>query len=364
MSFTLVRDAHVAVKPVVSGTGKNKTLQAEVVVNDQFTHRFPARSRISKHLEVMQPDDLAERLTGGSFFFIDAEQGDGAQLVDFRDGQYHGFIHTDESVAKFMETLGFQSRKAMPGHRQRRGSNEDGTELVLRKVWSRDEIMVPGFSDDGGNFHSQLSFMWNPYVKTINSAFDLVRMICTNGMIGLTNFLNTKIPLMNRWEEHLDIASRQIQNKVNSVVLERVQAMQHERASVGDCLLLEQHAYDRLYAPGAKTDDERDRLLALMTAVSPSVHCGGVYQDAVFTNKSLAAQLPSHLTNFDAWNIATELRSHTNQSKKSSDHGLDRFANGIMFDTDDYGVAGANQLGAPRLASFSDPDRAFFGTMH
>lgn len=364
MSFTLVRDAHVDVKPVVSGHGKNRVIEAEVTIDDKFVHRFPHHSRVSKHLEVMQAQDLAERLSGGSFFFVDAEKGDGPQLVDFRDGQYRGFIHTDESVGKFMEVLGFQERGLLPGHRRRRGSNEDGTDIVLRKVWSRDEIMVPGFADSGGDFHSQLSFTWNPYVKTINSMFDLIRIICTNGMIGLTNFLNTKIPLMNRWEEHLDIASRQIQNKVNSVVLERVAAMQAERASVGDCLLLEQHAYDRLYAPGAKTDDERDRLMTLMTAVAPSVHCGTVYQDAVFTNKSLAAQLPSHLTNFDAWNIATELRSHTNQSKKSSDHALDRFANGVMFDADDYNVASAHQLGAPRLAAFSDPDRAFFGTMH
>jgi hypothetical protein len=363
MTFELIRNAQVAVTPIVTGTGKSRAVQAEVTINDKYQHRFPASSRVSKHLDVMEADDLAERLTGGSYFFVDGDKGDGLQLVDFRDGQYNGFVHPDESVSKFMEVIGFQARAAMPTHRTRRGHNEDGTQIVLRKVWSKDEIAVPGFQH-GGEFHSELSFVWNPFVKTINSSFDLIRLICTNGMVGLTSFLNTKVPLLNRWEEHLDIASRQIQNKVNSIVIDRVQAMRAEQASVGECLLLEQHAYDRLYAPGAKSEDERARLLALMSATSPSAHLAGVYQDSVFTNKSLAAQLPAHLTHFDVWNIATELRSHTNQSKKSSDNALDRFANGIMFDNDDYSVAGANQLGAVRTASFSDPERAFFGLVN
>jgi hypothetical protein len=363
MSFDLVRDANVTVTPIVSGTGKQRSVCAEVVINDKYQHRFPASSRVSKHLDVMDAPDLAERLTGGSYFFVDGEQGAGPQLVDFRDGQYNGFVHPDASLTKFMEVIGFQTRAAMPGHRTRRGTNEDGTQIVLRKVWTKDEIMVPGFQE-GGEFHSELSFVWNPFVKTINSSFDLVRLICTNGMVGLTNFLNTKVPLLNRWEEHLDIASRQIQNKVNGIVVERVQGMTGERASVGECLLLEQHAYDRLYAPGAKTEDERARLLALMSAVSPSAHLEGVYQSAVFQNKSLAAQLPAHLTHFDVWNIATELRSHTNQSKKSSDNALDRFANGIMFDDAGYNAAGANQLGAVRTASFADPERAFYGLVN
>lgn len=361
MTFELIRNAQVEVTPIITGTGKSRAVQAEVTINDKYQHRFPASSRVSKHLDVMEADDLAERLSGGSYFFVDA--GLGEQLVDFRDGQYNGFVHPDESIAKFMEVIGFQARAALPGHRTRRGHNEDGTQVVLRKVWSKDEISVPGFQH-GGEFHSQLSFVWNPFVKTINSSFDLIRLICTNGMVGLTSFLNTKVPLLNRWEEHLDIASRQIQNKVNGIVVDRVQAMRAEQASVGECLLLEQHAYDRLYAPGAKTEDERARLLALMSAVSPSAHLGGVYQGSVFTNKSLAAQLPAHLTHFDVWNIATELRSHTSQSKKSSDNALDRFANGIMFDADEYSVAGANQLGAVRTASFSDPERAFFGQVH
>lgn len=357
--FKLVRDAHVDVKQVVSGQGKARISQAEISVNGgEFTHRFGAKSRVSKHLDLMTPQDLAARMQGGSFFFIDD------QLVDFRDGMYvagNGFVHTDESVKVFMDILGFQARKTMPFHHSRKKGADD-SDVVLRKVWNENEILVPGYQA-GGDFRSELSFVWNPYVKTINSSFDLVRLICTNGMVGLTSFLNTKVPLMNRWEEHLDIAARQIQNKVSAIVVDRVGAMATERASIGDCLLIEQHAFDRLYAPGDRSQNERERLLQLMAAVSPKEHLGTVYKDAVFTDKNLASQLPGHLSNFDIFNIATELRSHTGQSSKSSDNALDKFANGILFEQDNNFMASAARLSGVGTASFADAERAFYGSM-
>lgn len=353
--FSLLRNADVRVTQIIDDKKRNV---AEIVVNDQLTHRFAASSRISKHLDVMTAGDLQDRLTGGSFFFV------GDTLVDHRNNQYNGFVHTDAAVATFMDLLGYQKVTDMPRHRGRqRTSDLDGSDdLVLRKVWTKNEIVVPGFAT-GAEFNTELSFVWNPFVKTINSSFDLVRLICTNGMIGLTSFLNTKIPLMNRWEEHLDIASRQIQNKVNSIVTERVQRMPSERASVADCLLLEQHAFERLSSPSVKTPAERERLKNIITSVSPKFHLHNTYQDAVFANKNLASQLPAHLSCYDTFNIATELRSHTLSTAKSSDNALDKFANGIMFDREDNFVAGASRYTSPKLSAFSSVDTAFFGTM-
>lgn len=354
-NFQLFRDADVKVRQFTNSKGVN---EAEITVNGEYVHRFKPSSRVSKHLDVMTPKDLEERMTGGSYFFVED------QLVDWRDGLYNGFVHTDESIGKFMEVLGYQTQREQPWHRGGRGgahSKRDGdSDIVLRKIWNESEIIVPGYQQ-GGDFTSQLSFTWNPFVKTINSAFDLVRLICTNGMVGLTSFLNTKVPLVNRWEEHLDIASVQIQNKVNSIVIDRVQAMSRERASVADCLLLEQHVYDRLHEGGAKEPGEREQLLGLLAAVSPQAHLADVYKFGVFQDKALASQLPAHLTNFDTFNIATELRTHTSASKKSSDNALDKFANGIMFDNENHHVGA--KVSATGLASFSDPEAAFFGRM-
>ena len=352
----MIRNADVEVRHIVD-TRKHSV--AEITVNGQYQHRFSPKSRISKHLDIMKPTDLADRLTGGSFFFIDDK------LIDLRDGQYNGFIHEDASISKFIDVLGYQDRTALSNlHQRKRDASEDVvSDIVLRKVWSNNEISVPGYSG-GGDFNSQLSFVWNPFVKTINSAFDLVRLICENGAVGLTSFLNNRVPLMNRWEEHLDIASRQIQNKVCDVVTGRMQLMSLERASVGDCLLLEQHAFDRLYSANTGATDDREQLMKLMHAVAPKAHLAGVYQDNVFGDKNLASQLPSHLTAFDAYNIATEMRTHTSASAKSSDNALDKFANAVLFDRQDNYHASASRLTAPKESVFSSPERAFWGLMH
>jgi hypothetical protein len=352
--FTLVRDADVRVTHIVNDKKQNV---AQITVNEQFQHQFSPKSRISKHLDMMSADELSARMTNGTYFFI------GDQMVDMRDGSYNGFVHTDESVDKFMDVLGYEDRVNMRFHHSRKHKDDDAaSSLVLRKVWSKNEIIVPGYQS-GGDFNSELSFVWNPFVKTINSSFDLVRMICSNGMVGMTSFLNTKVPLVNRMEEHLDIASRQIQNKVNSVIVDRVKNMSMDRASVADCLLVEQHIMERLYSPTDKTPDERQRLLSLLAASSPQSHLGGVYQDGVFTDKHLASQLPSHLTQFDVFNLATELRTHTTSSAKSSDSALDKFANSLLFDREDNFLASALRMSVPKLSPFSCAEKAFFGAV-
>lgn len=351
--FSMVRGADVKVTRIIDDKKRNV---AEIVVNDQYTHRFSSASRVSKHLDVMEADDLAGRLTGGNFFFI------GDQMIDFRDNQYNGFVHSDDNIGVFMDKLGFQKKKDIPRHRGQRDADSE-SDIVLRKVWDKSSITVPGYAT-GADFNSELSFVWNPFVKTINSSFDLVRLICSNGMVGLTSFLNTKVPLLNRWDEHLDIASRQIQNKVNGIIIERVQSMAAERASVADCLLLEQHAFDRLVSGVVKSPAERERLKNIVAAVAPKYHLHNTYKDNVFADKNIAAQLPAHLSNFDVFNIATELRSHTQEAGKSSNNALDKLANSLLFDREGNFVASASRYSTPKQASFSSVDRAFFGTMN
>ena len=351
--YTLARNANVKVNHVIDDKKKNVV---EIVVNDQFHHRFPSTSRVSKHLDVMTPVELEQRMNGGQYFFI------GDQMVDFRGADYDGFVHSDSSIDKFMDILGFENRAAQRfAHTRKRSGSESNSDILLRKSWSKNEINVPGYQQ-GGEFHSELSFLWNPFVKTIDSSFDLVRLICTNGMVGKTSFLNTKIPLVNRFEEHLEIANRQIQNKVNHIVSNRIQNMSTERATLGDCLTLQSHVSERLQStPEDRAASETQRLMNLLTAVSPKRHLSHVYTDSVFDNKNLASQLPAHLSTFDVYNIATELRSHTSQTGKSSDAALDRISNELLFDRDGSKAVGQSKFAAPRLSPFSSAERAFFG---
>lgn len=349
MTYELIQNASVEVS--VQRDEKKRPL-ATIVVDDKYTHQFPHTSRVSKHLDMMTEQDLATRLSGGSFFFVEN------QLVDFRDGAYNGFVQSLDTIDTLMQVIGFQHKTDLKMTHLQKYSDETNSPIVLRKAWHNNEISVPGYQS-GADFNSVLSFAWNPFVKHINSAFDLVRLICTNGMVGVTSFLNTKVPLMNRWEEHLDIAARQIQNKVNDIVIQRVQAMAMDRASVGDLLLLEDHALSR--HRNSTDSQELTRLMNILHAVSPSLHLNNVYKDNVFENKNLAAQLPGHLTMFDAFNIATELRTHTSAANDSSDNALDKFANGMLFDREDNYNASGKRLQHVREAAFSSPDRAFYG---
>jgi hypothetical protein len=345
----LVRNAEVKVTRILD---EKKRPLAHIDVEGQWTHTFPHTSRVSRHLDMMETADLTERLTGGSFFFIENE------LIDFRDGSYNGFVHTEDSINVFMDVLGYQHKEDLKLAHLSKQKDEVNSPIILRKVWGKQEITVPGYKQ-GGDFNSILSFKWNPFVKSVDSAFDLVRLICTNGMVGVTSFLNTKVPLMNRWEEHLDIASRQIQNKVSNVVVDRVQQMSKERSSVGDCLLIEEHVMNRLQT--SIDTLEHNRLLNLMNAVSPRAQLAKVYKESVFNDKNLAAQLPCHLSQFDLFNIATELRTHTESTAKSSDNALDKFANSLLFDREDNFSASAGRLTAGNTNAFSNSEKAFWG---
>lgn len=356
--YTLFNKANVLVTPTKDATGK---VCAHIEVDNQLEHTFSSHSRISKHLDMMTAEDLSDRLTGGSFFFVHSDGKD--HMIDFRDGNYNGFVHTEKSIDTFMDVIGFahKSQLGLPHLQKKRGDDEiDNSPIVLRKVWDKNTINVPGYLTGTADFNSMLSFTWNPFIKTINSNFDLIRLICTNGTVGLTSFLNTKVPLMNRWEEHLNIATRQIQNKVETIVTARISNMINEHCSVSDALLLEEHVVNRMMHT---TDtNEHQRLMNILAAVSPRHHLSDVYRDSVFDDKNLASQLPGHLSAFDVYNIATEVRSHTEENSKSSDRAMDKFANHLLFDREGNIVVNGAVFGSKARSAFSSPETAFWGT--
>ena len=338
----LMRGAHVSLE--ASTSEKNEPV-AVITVNDKYTHRFDIGSRYSKALETTPLADLERRLNDGQYFFVNGE------LVDCRDGKYNGFVHTDDSITALADVIGISDTSPT------RGTTQISKTIALSTVWSDNEITVPMYSE-GGDFNSRLMFRWNPFQKNITSNFQLIRLVCLNGMVGLSNFLNSKIPLENRWEEHLEIANKQIQNKINSMMSVRLGEMGCERATVADLLLLEDHARNRIDA--TNNAHKREDLGNIAAALSPEIHLSGTYKDSVFANKALAAQFPGHLTLFDVYNIATELASHTNPTAKSSDFALDRAANDFVFSRNDRSFHAA-RFAMPRTATFSDADQAFFG---
>ncbi len=176
----LVRNAHVDVFNRKDEKGRP---QAAVIVDGRHEHVFPHTSRVSKHLDMMTPADLAANLTGGSFFFVED------QLIDFRNGGYHGFVHDDSTIDVFMNILGYQYKSDLKQmvHLQKTTEDDISPEIILRAEWDKNEIIVPGYQK-GGDFNSILSFQWNPFTKAINSSFDLVRLLCTTEWLVSLHF--------------------------------------------------------------------------------------------------------------------------------------------------------------------------------
>lgn len=349
LRYELCRNAKVRV--TASRNEKNFPV-ATIVVNGTYKHTFEPESRVSRNLETMDVSALEALMNGGTYFFVEG------QLVDFRYGNYAGFVHEEESIKQLVKVIGIVEAKELSTRLQ---DNLTSNKYSLGKSWSKNEIHVPEYND-GGEFKSELLFSWNPFVKTVNSAFMLWRLICTNGMRGVTSFLNTKIPLINRWEEHLDIANAQIQNKVDGMVKKRLAGMGDQYATVSELQAIAGHARKR-YERTMQGEDAHDQLRTIIQVADPSMHLGNVYRENVFKDKRLSAQVPGHLSLFDAYNLATEIRTHSRETEGSSALALDRMANDFIFNHEDLTQHSARFV-KPRDASFDNHEKAFFGKLN
>lgn len=352
MTFELLNNAKIE---LTTRFDDNANTLAHITINDQYEHTFDKTSRLSKALNAPSTEamrvaskQLQDRLTGGSFFLVDNE------LVDFRDKYHSGFTHSIESINKMFELIGYSKTE----HAVRSGLNlttvHDSPMLVSRH--STEGFNVPGYIQ-GGKFTSTVLFSWNPYVSFIRGAFELVREICTNGAIATTDLISTRIPIINRWEEHLEIANHNMQLQVQKMATNRLADMSNERAFVRDLQLAYKHVSER---KGETFDvQEKQRLTKIGQIIDPVVHLSGYYSPETLNDTNLTAQIPSHLTNFDLYNLITEMSTHTNETNESTTSTLQRMANRLFFANKDSVKTNHNKT--PILSAFSDPDVAFFG---
>ena len=324
---------------------------AKIIVNGKYEHVFSSSSRISRALDTMTSQDLQDRMMGGTFLFVNND------LVDYRDGFYNGFIQDDASVAALARVIGIQPRFSMSTSLH---DNLITHNWVLGAKWGAAELSVPEIAG-GGEFENELLFGWSPFNKDINYAFVLREVSTGNLLRGRAAFLRKRIPLVNRWEEHLDIACKQLQTRIVSEVGRRLKAMTTERASVQELQLLYDHAKTRIEkGTNLKGSVAEVTLRRVMRTTSPLIHCNKIYKENVFTDMRIAAQRAGHLSVIDAYKITTEMRTRTNEVDGSSTLALDRFANDLIFNRTDLTQYGARYESTKR-AAFADPEAAFHG---
>lgn len=354
MDYTLIRNADVEVTEH-RNTRNHKV--ASIKVNGEFEHQFDATSRVSRALETMTASDLAERFKGGTYFFVGPKEAKHQVLVDFRDAHYNGFIQDDASIASLVRVIGIKSKHDISTHLQ---DNLTSRSFVLGCSWDASQFTIPNFND-GGTFENELLFGWSPFNKDVSSAFMLKQLSTGNSIRGMSSFLRKRIPLINRWEEHLDIACKQLQVRIDSEVKRRFEKMVVERASVQELMLIADHAKTRIDKGQNMSGSAAEvRLRRIHHAANPILHTNKVYKESVFTDMRLAAQRKGHLTVFDAYSLATEIRTHTQECDGSSTLALDRFGNDLIFNHHDLTQYGT-RWEAPKAAVFEDTESAFFG---
>lgn len=352
--FSMVRNADVEVIPTLRGGKPAAKVVVGVGDDMSFTHLFDPKSSVSQAL-ALGADKVAEQLRGGNFFFHNNN------LVSYRGTNYKGFVHTDDSINQLIEHIGYseQFQKSM-----RHSNSTDKIRLVNQ--YSKVEMNIEQYGI-GGEMDSRLSFAWDPFQAHISAVFQLVRLICANGMTGLADFMNAKIPVISDWVEHMEIANAQIQNKVTSMVNRRMQHMAVNRASIRDCQRITDSCHARLNDVGVHQNDEAvKRIREIALVADPRLHLKGHYSDRVFDDRRLGDQAASHLTEFTAWNMLTELASHTNESANNSNTALHKHANELLIDRGDSRMKTVSNTVSRQSnveLKFDDLDAAFAGDL-
>lgn len=339
--FTLVKNGDITVsreeEHSFDGNGEMTKIKPVLkIVGTDFEHTFSSASRVSKALLDTPLKDIASRFEGGHFFSKDGN------LVDWKDSDYANrgnFVQEPEGIQQLINRIGFEA----VDRRTVRHNNTASQSIALRKEWSDHAIYIPEYRD-GGDMSSRLSFVWNPFAAHVGTAYELVRLICANGMVGLSSFFSAKIPMVNDWEEGLAIANKRIQSEVTSLIARRMAEMGKLPATVRDCHRIVNMCQDRLESDLNREDDKTRQILArIQMAADPMLHLTDHYDGALLTDMQLGDQLPSHLSLFTLWNMLTEANSHTYEGGNSSQNGVTKFANEVLIDR---GIASSNTTAA------------------
>lgn len=318
----------------------------QIIVNDRYTHTFPRNSIESKLLVEMESSVVNKKMNGGTYIFT--EEG---VLVDYRTSDYKGFIHSEEAIAKLSEKIGYSV--ANP---DRKTAGD-----LFSQFREKKGIFLGGLSDpfyldiaslgEGGSFKNRIVYKWNPFDKDISTTIEVERLICLNGMVGVSPLVTKRVPVINDWERHLEIVSLQVQPNVNVLLQDRFLKMSDTSASVAHML----EARNMLFERGQlKVADSMETLDRLLEVTNVEQRLSGIYKKEVFT-RGKGYTAAADLTQFDLFNVLTEACSHTSGSPEST-HKMQKLINKLTFDFSKTEISGN-----AKISSESDPSRVFFG---
>lgn len=344
----ILKLTNAKVEVMIVSDGK-KDMLLRIIVDDKFIHTFEASSRETRLLNEMELSVLQKKFDGGTYVF--SETG---QLVDYRTSEYKGFIHSDEAIRTLSEKIGCTvSNVATSG---RRPVGDVFSQFREDKGNFLGGLSEPFYLDiaslgDGGSFKNKIVYKWNPFDENIFTTIEVERLVCKNGMVGISPLVTRKVPVINDWERHLEIVSLQIQPNINTLLQDRFVKMADTHASVSHTMEARAMLLDRSQLKAA---DSVDQLTSLIQATDVESRLKSIYRDDVFRSP-LGRSAASDLTQFDLFNILTQACSHTAGSVQSNER-IQKFLNKTTFDFQKNEIAGN-----AKISQESDHRRVFFG---
>lgn len=299
----------------------------------------------------------------GVFLFVNQE------LVEYRPSGYiknGGFCRTENDIYLLAQQIGLleiqrQREKKENVDNMFANFSRYGKSNFSLSGQSRDfEIEIPDMKD-GGHMLSRNSFKWSAFSSQIETHVSFERLSCLNGMVSTSNFLNTSVNIQNEWEENIRIANIALNNKIVSLLNSHFSKMAYSPASLNLIGTINSHAEIRLGNENI-TPSEKKRLTEIYSATD-------VEQIKRYLNIKYGKIKPvsnehaaSMLTLFDAWNLTTEMATHTPEHGRSTMVYLNRLANKIVFDNKyKMNISKSTKDYYTPSFSWSDVERAFWG---
>lgn len=344
-NFEMIRNAQVQARVL---RGKGNAQKLAITIDGRFEHVFPEKSRESRMLSIMNLHTIETIFSGGNYFVAFN------RLVDYRTSDYRGYIHSDDNMNHMADVIGAESLRAgnaaLGAMERTRQHGKSG--VFLGGEWDSFNMSVKSLGE-GGEFLNKLIYKWSPFSSNVQASFEVERLVCLNGMVAQSPLVIYSVPLINGWEENLSIATSQVKVRVADVLTQRMGDMSKARASVGTLIKGISAISDRAgNLPEGSADRKRCNAVSDIMSLS-----GRNASGLVDANSSVLAQIDSHVSQFDLYNILTEVSSHT-AGTENSDAEIQRIANRLVFDEIQSRSTIRN---AVPLSGESDPRRAFFG---
>lgn len=322
----ILRNASVEIKPEINS---HQQIILTIIIDNLFEHCFPSTSKESRMLLNNDRKIVEDYFNNGTYVVCNNV------LVDYRPSTYSGFIQTDYSLSKLEEVIGAEDLSKKPTKtpvnglfNQSRSSKSNG--FFLGGEWDKFDLDINALGI-GGEFSNQLIYKYSPFSENVKTSFEVTRLICSNGMVATSPFVTFDVPIISDWESNLNVVSAQLKPKLNDILDYRFSQMAQQRASVDCVLKTDKIINERFVNLKNPTVEELNKIENLHKISDVTSILSSYYENDVFEDSNIANQHDSHLTQFDCFNILTELSTHAGREEKT-DIDAQRLLNKIVFD--------------------------------